>query len=214
MTIVVSINIRSLGGKGKYLSLRDFLKKLNPSIICIQESMHLADHSIVVFCSMFQAWNIAAWDALGHSRGEIILWNPIVAMFKAFSFFGGTLIIGHCRGHRNMPHIINLYAHDQERRIFWDWMDRSEILSLSNLIIAGDFNSSLHPDDIWGRDGRADPLENHLRSLFSFQNICDLKMDDSSPMWYNCKNGDATISKRLDRFLIKEDLVDRIPILR
>ena len=154
MNCLLSMNIRGLGGMRKLLSIRHFLRNKVPSIIFIQETMQCAKKATSCFNAMFPEWHLAARDAFGRSGGELVMWDPAKVDMKAYGFFGGILLTGFIRGFKQRIHLINIYAPYMEKLIFWRRMATSGILMFDNLILVGDFNLSLHEDEIWGTRSR------------------------------------------------------------
>ena len=74
------------------------------------------------------------------------------------------------------------------------------LLSLPNLILAGDLNLTLNASDIWGSKALPDPLGPFFSKLFSDHHLVDVASPCAGPTWRNGRIGEYGISKRLDRF--------------
>lgn len=70
----------------------------------------------------------------------------------------------------------------------------SGVLSVPNLIIAGDLNLTLDAAEVWGFSANLNPLADYFKLLFE-------------PTWRNGRGAPQAVEKKLDRFLISEDLV-------
>jgi hypothetical protein len=57
---------------------------------------------------------------------------------------------------------------------FWNTLDDSGILSLNNLIIVGDFNILLSPEEAWGGN-RTGIVDGYYSNLFSTNRLIDIK---------------------------------------
>lgn len=102
--------------------------------------------AIDLMLSLRPSWNAAAVDAVGRARGTLAIWDPYFIKAKAYKFFGGILLSGQVRGCKEKINIINLYASCYNRSTFWDRIEAYSILGIQNLIVAGDFNSTLLMD--------------------------------------------------------------------
>lgn len=65
----------------------------------MQETINNADRAISCFRDMFPEWHMVARDAEGLSGGELVMWDPEIASFKAYGFYGGIILSGHLRGY-------------------------------------------------------------------------------------------------------------------
>ena len=85
------------------------------------------------------------------------------------------------------------------------------ILSLPNLILACDLNLTLNASDIWGSKAQVDPLGPFFSKLFSDHHLVDVAPPFVGPTWRNGRMGEDGISKRLDRFLLSDQLISSLP---
>jgi hypothetical protein len=86
-------------------------------------------------------------------------------------------------------------------------------LDLENLIIAGDLNLTTSIRETWGDYASLDSLADLFTSLFSQHNLVDYAPVQLAPTWRNGRLGSDSILKRLDQFLISDQLItsqDRI----
>eukprot|EP00253_Pinus_taeda_P016622 PITA_16622 len=68
--------------------------------------------------------------------------------------------------------------------------------------------------EAWGPSAREDPLSDFFLQLLSDNNLIDPSPINLKPTWRNRRAGEDRIAKRLDRFLITEGLLSRVPLLR
>ena len=80
---------------------------------------------------------------LGSIRGVVAMWNPMLASFHAYYYFGGILLSGHIQGYKEHIQFINLYAPYSDQNVFWKRMEDNDILKIGYLVTAGDFNATL-----------------------------------------------------------------------
>ena len=93
-------------------------------------------------------------------------------------------------------------------------MSSGGLLSLPNLIMAGDLNLTLNASDIWGSKAHPDPLGPYFSKLFSDHHLVDVAPSCAGPTWRNGRIGEDGISKRIDRFLLSDQLVSSLPRYR
>ena len=87
-------------------------------------------------------------------------------------------------------------------------MEASGILAKKNMIIAGDLNLTTSSAKIWEQKSTCDPLSGYFKSLFHKHSLIDVILAEIMPTWKNDRVGVESISKRLDRFYIVEDVLE------
>eukprot|EP00253_Pinus_taeda_P006494 PITA_06494 len=87
-------------------------------------------------------------------------------------------------------------------------------LQNKSLVLGGDLNFSIGRAEAWGPSAREDPLSVFFLNMFSVNNLIDINLLKLKPTWRNRRTGDARVAKRLDRFLINDELAARIPMFR
>jgi hypothetical protein len=103
--------------------------------------------------------------------------------------------------------LLNTYGPCTERKSFWEKVENSGLLSLKNLVLAGDLNLTLNAGESWGSRSNLGTLHTFFTNLFSNNNLVDIQPGKLVPTWRNGRVGEAFIAKRLDHFLLSEDLV-------
>jgi hypothetical protein len=101
-----------------------------------------------------------------------------------------------------------------DRRAFWDLVADSGLLSLDNLILAGDLNITLSSDEVWGGSNSPGSLADYYKLLLQSKNLVDLRPDKVVPTWRNGRLGAHAIAKRLDRCIISEGLLSSSGLYR
>ena len=94
--------------------------------------------------------------------------------------------------------ILNCYGPYHNRDSFWNAAASGGLLSLPNLILAGDLNLTLNASEIWGSKALSDPLGSFFSKLFSDHYLVDVAPPCTGPTWRNRRIGEDGISKRLD----------------
>ena len=75
--LMLSLNIRGLGGRPKLLSLRALFNSLKPDFIFLQETMCSDVSALVAFSKLLPSWEFCAISARGLSGGLLYAWNPL-----------------------------------------------------------------------------------------------------------------------------------------
>jgi len=76
------------------------------------------------------------------------------------------------------------------------------------------FNFSLGRAEAWGPTAREDSLTDFFQNLLIENNLIEANLIKLKPTWRNRRVGEARVAKRLDRFLLNEDLSSMIPLFR
>lgn len=116
------------------------------------------------FLHLCLGWHVSALDALGHSGGTLVAWNPLLADLKAFNTFAGILLFGKLKGLEQTIHLLNVYGPYDNRKVFWDTVKANGLLSLPHLIIVGDLNFTWSSDEVWEAGRSSDPLDKYFIS--------------------------------------------------
>ena len=135
-------------------------------------------------------------------------WNPCLAYFSGYVACAGLLLKGKFINLDVPIHLLNIYAPYSQRELFWDLVVLSGVLSLPNLIVAGDLNFTWSVEEVWGSCHAFDPLSGYFPSIFNNANLVDISPTNLSPTWSNGRCGAARIAKQLDRYFMVESLCE------
>ena len=83
--IVLSFNVRGVGGAPKSLALRRLFDLVKPDLVMIQETMVPGVRAREVFSNFFPNWNFYVVDSKGLSGGLLSAWNPKKANLNVFN---------------------------------------------------------------------------------------------------------------------------------
>jgi endonuclease/exonuclease/phosphatase family metal-dependent hydrolase len=202
--VVLSLNIRGIGGTLKVASFRRLLERTKPDIIFLQETLS-ADKKARDFVHQFRtSWVTAAVSSIGNSSGLLVAWDPSLFDLRPFLSCGGILLSGCCLASKLEMALLNIYGPCSERPQFWSQLADSGILSLPNLILGGDLNIFLSADETWGGSYLSGPTEAYYKELFASNNLIDVRPTRLTPTWRNGRTGPDAIARRLDRFLVAD----------
>lgn len=176
--------------------------------------MHEKEDTLSYFRKMLPSWFMVATEANGLSGGMATLWDPSRVKAKAYKCYAGIIISASIRGWDFPVNVLNLYAPYKSRLSFWNRFFDSELLDISNLLIAGDTNVVLNSNEIWGRGKLNNSLADFINSEMLKRNMIDIIPVVMKPTWSNGRVGDAYIAKRLDRVFIHFCLIDKIGMPR
>jgi endonuclease/exonuclease/phosphatase family metal-dependent hydrolase len=202
--ILLSLNIRGVGGHLKAASYRRLLSLTSPDIIFLQETL-VDNKKTRLFLNQFHSnWHICSVNSLGTSGGLVVAWNSDKYILSPYFCCGGILLSGTSPITHNRINLLNFYGPCTDRQLFWEKIEAGGLLDLENLIIVGDLNLTTTLGEIWGASATQDPLADFFTNLFSTHHLVDFAPDHLTPTWRNGRVGSDSIAKRLDRFLISE----------
>ena len=95
------------------------------------------------------------------------------------------------------------------RRYFSDKLESCDLLKMRSLIFAGDLNLTINEDnEVWGGNCRLDPLAGYFIDFFGRNHLVDILLDPFILTLRNGWIGSTGITKRLDRFMLYQHLVE------
>ncbi|GLT28567.1 hypothetical protein SLA2020_034900 [Shorea laevis] len=142
--ILLSINIRGLGGVGKKRDIREKVAKHKVEILFIQETkLETIDNRLCKMIWDSENFEWVAQSAKGTSGGMLIIWNS--SMFKYLNTFQGDGFLGvfGLSGSENIPcYLVNIYSSQDLacKRRLWDNLSDMVNSKKGNWCIADDFN--------------------------------------------------------------------------
>lgn len=90
---------------------------------------------------------------------------------------------------------------------FWRHLLSSSLLCQDNIIIGGGLNFSLGYSESWGNHAQVDTLLDQFVNLLETHSLVDAPTTKKQPTWRNNRVVEASLARRLDRFLTKEGLI-------
>jgi exonuclease III len=165
--ILLSLNIRGVGGTLKSASLRRLLRRTRPDIIFLQETMVEEHKARALMLTLRPTWLTCAVSVVGTSGGLLVSWDPNIFDIDPFLCCGGILLSGMCLELNQPVSLLNVYGPCSERKDFWEKLAANGILDRRNLILAGDLNLTCGAGEMWGATAHLDPLSTFFTELFS-----------------------------------------------
>ena len=180
-----------------------------PDVVLLQETLGSEADVTTLLSSISPLYTFIAQSARGHFGGLAIGWNQ--STIRCSNSWGAPSGLGvqisWAEANLNL-NIVNIYGPYNNRVEFWDSFKNSDISRKENLIIGGDLNFTLGANKIWGPKVRTDPLALFFSNLLQNMNLIDLDPQKSKLSWTNRRVGEDRITKRLDRFLLVENILD------
>lgn len=212
--IWLSYNYRGLANPKKHLAFKRLAQDTRCDILFLQETLCSSDISARTLQTILPGWIFQGLDANGKSGGLAIGINPKTV--KNISSWGGWGFIGMdiFMGKLGLTlKVINIYAPNQNIMAFWLNLLENNLVTNST-IIGGDLNFSLGMEESWGHHAQLDPILEQMSTLLDSYKLVDVPMNKKVPTWHKRRTGEAALGWRLDRFLIHEDLIHKLPLYR
>ncbi|CAL0303504.1 unnamed protein product [Lupinus luteus] len=205
--IIVSINIRGLGGRLKKKEIRDLISVNDPDFVCIRDTKIQVVDSVL--CASLWGSDDVGWAfvlAEGFSGGIMSLWKKSIFVCHEIRLGSNFVMV---RGNWSMNNvfcnIMNTYSPCDlaRKRLFWEeaknvWMDHSG----ESWCMVGDFNVILHRDEKKGSSsiGSSRVSVEFARFVEELE-LVDLPLVGSKFTWF-LSNGSTM--NRLDRLLVND----------
>jgi hypothetical protein len=139
--------------------------------------------------------------------GLLVAWDPLLFNLVPFLTCGGILLTGSIISSKRKINFLNVYGPCMERKSFWTKLSNSGLLSLQSLVLANDLNLTVSIGESWGGLASSSQLSSFFGTLFLSHKLIDVLPDKLVLTWRNGRTGSNFIEKRLDRFLVAEDLL-------
>jgi hypothetical protein len=204
--ILLTLNIRGVGGPLKQTSLHRLLNNSSLGIIFLQETLVSVEKARSFMCKLISEWMICVVSSVGTSRDLFASWDPNLFAFDHVLSYGGILMSGTSLVDKTKLSFFNVYGPCQDRKALWTFVEASGILAQKDIIIAGDLNFTSSQEEIWGQHALPNPLVGFFKSLILKNLLVDIHPLDIVPTWRNGQTGSDSISKRLDKVLMAEEL--------
>jgi hypothetical protein len=186
--ILLSLNLRGIGGSLKEASFRRVLDSTHPNIIFLQETMVMEEKACSFLLRFHPTWATCAVSSVGTSGGLLVSWDPQLFNLVPFLTSGGILLTGSITSSKRKINFLNVYGPCLERKAFWTTLSNNGLLSLQSLVIAGDLNLTVSNGEVWGGSATSGQLASFFSSLSSHK-LIDVQSDKLVPTWRNGRSG-------------------------
>eukprot|EP00253_Pinus_taeda_P033090 PITA_33090 len=212
---VLSYNCRGFASSPKKLALGRLLTLSQSDIIFLQEILCPADPLVQSLNSWMPNWTFHALDATGRSGGLAIgIHNRAI---KIRNIWGDRGFIGldvYVLSMEMDIQVINVYGPCSNRATFWSALLESELLKEDNIILDGDLNFTMGFCESWRHSAQVDIFSDTISNLLEEHHWVDIPTARLQHTWTNNRSGVHSLASRLDRFLIKESLYNRLSRIR
>jgi hypothetical protein len=118
--LLLSLNIRGIGGSLKVASVRRLLDRTRPNIVFFKRLLQMK-RKREILCSNFVLLGLlSAVNSLGTSGGLLVAWDPNAFDLTPFFTVGGILLTGSCIHSKKELALLNIYGPCKDRKIFWN----------------------------------------------------------------------------------------------
>ena len=117
--ILLSINIRGVGGPLKQTSLKRIIEQTQPSLIFLQETLVEASIARDFMFSLRPSWHSCEASSVGTSGGLLATWDPTLFSLTPMLSPGGIFLTGTSLELHRRINLLNLYGPCIGRKDFW-----------------------------------------------------------------------------------------------
>jgi len=207
---LMSYNCRGLAGPHKKSAFRRVLTLEHPDVILLQETLGVGDVIKNSLESWLPGWSFLTLDVKGRSGGLAVGWkNSCLKLVDSWGM-DSVLCVDLMSADLGFTiKVINVYGPYHNRVPFWDELTGNPLLSGDSLVIGGDLNFSLGQNEVWGPHAHVDSLAGYFVQKLAAKGWLDIDPIKLKPTWKNNRCGESRVAKRIDRFLVAEQMVDR-----
>lgn len=147
-------------------------------------------------------------DAKGRSRGLATGWQEASCHFS--SSWGCDSCLGvelFSQELNSLRRPVKVYGPYQDRVGFWEKLFSKSFFSNENVILGGYLNLTLGIVEIWGPKAILDSLSGFFKHYLAQLDLFNIEPIILNPTCRNRRSGEHRIAKRLDHFLVGEDIV-------
>ena len=205
--LIISWNVRGLGGFEKRKEVSNMVREKNPFILCLQESK-LAVVSDLISKAIWNNNNVdfSYQPSVGASGGLITMWNRTeIEVVSSFSMDHVLGTQGFFVQSGEKFTLLNVYAPCDASRQHVLWLNISARLATlrdDNVCVCGDFNVVRYAEERRSVGGVVNSVGSaRFNDMIDDNILVDLPLRGRKFTWYR---GDGRSMSRIDRFLLSE----------
>jgi hypothetical protein len=212
--IIMSFNTQEEVSAHKRLALERLFNVYNLDLIMVQDTMCYGRKVIDALSTFIRYWTFCSLDADELSRELVTSWSNSFDLISSSTMSLGILIKLVTKELGFDLKLLNVYGPYSDRRTYWDNLVESRVFRGNNVIVKGGSKLDFAFEIYLGEATKKDPLGYFFSHLFGTDHLFDIEPIKLVPTQRNAKRGREGISKRLDRLLLEEDLLNDSLILK
>jgi len=108
--IILSLNIKGVGGPLKLASMHKILSKTTPHVIFLQETLTIDVRAMDFMFSLRKYWISCVVNLVGSSEGLLVSWDPRFFVFSLVLTCGGIFLTGFSLFDKRRLTLLNFYG--------------------------------------------------------------------------------------------------------
>jgi hypothetical protein len=116
--LLLSLNIRGIGGTLKATSVRRLLARTLSNIVFLQETLSDEQRARDFLLQLRPSWAVTVINSIGNSGGLLVSWDPNSFDLNPFLMVGGILLTGVCISSKKELALLNVYGLCKDRKLF------------------------------------------------------------------------------------------------
>ncbi|KAK8292764.1 hypothetical protein V6Z11_D06G140800 [Gossypium hirsutum] len=210
---IFSWNCRGVGNPTTVRELKQFLVANTPDIVFLCETkIHSNEFSRIRF--MCRMEGCLAVSSEGKSGGMALLWRDGVGVtIQNYSKYHIDSLV--CMEDGEKFRFTGFYGQTESslRHQAWDMLRRVKSTVNEGWIVGGDFNAILNDAEKEGGRRKPRALVDEFKNILEELSLTDVRTCNGWFTWTNNREGNRLIKERLDRFVISDDIMERMSFL-
>jgi hypothetical protein len=104
----------------------------------------------------------------------LVSWDPYLFNLVHYLTCGGILLTCYVIATKREIISLNIYGLCMECKRFWNHLVDSGLLTIKNLVVAGDLNLTVSTEEVWGRSSNSGSLPGFFRAFFQAHRLIDV----------------------------------------